>query len=113
MVRPPAPARPAPTVPDDEPPAEAIGRVLQRSGGAPLLVRLVIDAARMAAAAAVMALAWGKLAPQMTSSVLARLPEATHGFALGALLFLATTALSVLLFRLTSRRFVRPLRGHG
>jgi hypothetical protein len=110
MARPPAPERPAPTVPD-EAPAEAIGRVLQRSGGAPLLVRLVIDGARIAAATAVMALAWGKLAPQLTSSVLAGFPETAHGFALGAILFLATAALSMLLFRVTSRRFVRPLRG--
>jgi hypothetical protein len=101
-------------VPDDEGAGSAaVAQVLRRSRGLPLLVRLVVDAFRVAVAAGATAFAWAHVAPSIAPALPAALPESSHPIVLGGLLVVLAAGVSLSLFRITSPRFVRPLRGHG
>jgi hypothetical protein len=106
-------ARPAPTVPDAAQRIEAspaVGRVLARSSGAPLVVRTVVDAVRVAIALALAAFVWSSVSTGVDALIGRAIGSSAAPLASGALALLLAAAVTALTFRITSRRFVRPLR---
>src|SRR5262249_15232773 len=105
-------ARPAPTVPDEPAKASpAVERVLARSSGAPLLMRAVFDAIRAGIAFTVTAIASPVVQARINGSLGRVFGLSAMPFAKGAVALLIAMATTLLTFRITSRRFARPLRG--
>jgi len=115
---------PAPTVPDVRPPprpattvddlapvgAASVARVLALSRTTAAIVRLFADAVRAAAAVIVSAAVWGRVRSTLSDRLEATLPPQVRGVVLDAMLVLLGAAIAYLAFRVTTRRFVRPLR---
>jgi hypothetical protein len=112
-------AKPAPTVPeaikraetpDDAALSAAIARVLRRSSGAPLPVRLFWDLLRLVVALAAAAALWrsaiDRAAVSFEAVLMGRAAPIVRPLS-AALIALVTTLVT---FRVTSRRFTRPIR---
>ncbi|HZO12950.1 MAG TPA: hypothetical protein VFB62_06820 [Polyangiaceae bacterium] len=97
----------------DDPGATVIARFLKRSRGVPLFFRFIADIVRLTLVAGLALVAWPRIAPVAARLVPASVPEEHHAHVLGALLFLSTMILAVVLFRITTKRFAQPLRSRG
>ena len=89
--------------------AASVRRVLVRSRGLPVAVRLVADVARVGVAVVVTTVVWGLVRATLAARLDPVLPSPVSGAARGAVLVLLGAVIALLALRVTSRRFVRPL----